>query len=129
MRASATRRTSFSLVAAVADEVGDRDEQQVVLGRERLQLGHARHRAVVVHDLAEHAGGVQPGHAGQVDRGLGVTGPLEHAALAVAQREDVTGPGEVVGPGGGVEDGVHGGGRGRRRRCRWWCRGGRRPRR
>ena len=48
--------------------------------------------------------GSHAGEAGEVDRGLGVTGALEHAALAVAQREDVAGAGEVVGPGGGVED-------------------------
>ena len=79
-------------VAAVADEVRDRDEVQPVLLRERLELGQPRHRAVVVHDLGEHAGLLEPREPGEVDRGLGVTGALEHAALAVAQREDVPGP-------------------------------------
>ena len=81
MRASATRRTSFSLLAPVADQVGDRDHQQAVLGAEALEVGHPGHRAVVVDDLAEHAGRVQAGHAGEVDGGLGVAGPLEHAAV------------------------------------------------
>ena len=53
------------------------------------QLGHAGHRAVVVHDLADHAGGPQAGEAGEVDRALGLAGAHEHAALAGAQREDV----------------------------------------
>ena len=66
--------------------------------------------AVLVDDLAQHAGRVQPGHAGQVDGGLGVAGPLEHAALAVAQREDVAGPGEVAGPGRRVDERLDGGG-------------------
>ena len=91
-------------VAAVADEVGDRDELQAVLRGERLEPRHARHGAVVVDDLGQHPGRLQPGQAGEVDRGLGVAGALEHAALAVAQREDVAGPGEVFGPGGVVED-------------------------
>ncbi len=48
-----------------------------------LQVGDPGHvRLLVVHDLAEHAGRVEAGHAGQVDRGLGVAGPLQHAALA-----------------------------------------------
>ena len=83
-------------VAAVADEVGDRDEHEPVLGRERLELGQALHRAVVVDDLGEHAGREAAGEAGEVDRGLGVPGALQHAALAVAQREDVAGPREVA---------------------------------
>ena len=33
--------------------------------------------------------GVEPGQPGQVDGGLGVAAADEHAALAVAQREDV----------------------------------------
>ena len=76
-----------------------------------LELGQPGHvRLLVVDDLAQHAGRVQAGHAGQVDGGLGVAGPLEHAALAVAQREDVAGPGQVVGAGGGVDQGLDGGG-------------------
>ena len=63
---------------------------------EGLELREPRHRAVVVDDLGEHAGLGEPGHAGEIDRRLGVPGPLEHAALAVAQREDVAGAGEVV---------------------------------
>ena len=37
---------------------------------------------LVVDDLAEDARRVEPGHPGQVDRRLGVAGPLEHPALA-----------------------------------------------
>ena len=77
------------VVAAEPDEIGDRDEHEAVLLRERLEVGPALHRAVVVHDLGEHAGRVAAGEPGEVDGGLGVTGPLQHAAFAVAQREDV----------------------------------------
>ena len=54
--------------AAVADQVGDRDDHEVVLGRETLEVGQARHRAVVVHDLREHARGFEAGEPGEVDR-------------------------------------------------------------
>ena len=72
--------------------------------------GQALHRAVVVDDLGEHARGREPGEPGEVDRGLGVAGALEHAALAVAQREDVPGPGQVLGRGRGVDQRAHRGG-------------------
>ena len=42
-------------VTPVADQVGDRDELEAVLGGEPLELGEPRHRAVVVRDLGEHA--------------------------------------------------------------------------
>ena len=54
--------------------------------------------------------GDMPGRPGQVDGGLGVAGPLEHAAGPVAEREDVAGPVEVGGPGVGVDQGLDGGG-------------------
>ncbi len=83
------------VLAAVLHELGDGDHQQPVLLAELDQVGHPGHGAVVVDDLAQHAGGVHAGEAGQVDRRLGVAGTLEHAALGVAQREDVTRAGEV----------------------------------
>ena len=54
-------------------------------------------RPVVVDDLAQHAGRVEAGHAGQVDGGLGVAGPLEHAALA--ERSGKMWPGRARSPG------------------------------
>ena len=63
---------------------------------ELAQLLSTLHRAVVVHQLADRAGRGETGEPGQVDRGLGVPGTDQHAALAVAQREDVPGLHEVV---------------------------------
>ena len=98
MRASAIAPHELLALAAVADEVGDRDQQQAVLVAELLELGQARHVALVLaDDLAQDPGRIQPGHAAQVDGGFGVAGAVEHAAFAVAQREDVAGTGEVVG--------------------------------
>ena len=54
-----------------------------------MQVGHPRHRAVLLGDLADHAGRGQAGDPRQIDRRLGVAGPDEHAALARPQREHV----------------------------------------
>ena len=91
------------VLAAVLDELGDRDHQEPVLLAELDQVRDPRHRPVVVHDLAEHAGGVHARQTGQVHRRLGVAGALEHATLGVAQREDVAGPCQVARLRGGVD--------------------------
>ncbi len=57
--------------------------------REALQVGHAGHGAVVVHDLADDAGGAHAGEAGQVDGALGLAGADEDAAAAGPEGEDV----------------------------------------
>ena len=51
----------------------------------------------------------QTGGAGEVDGGLGVAGSLEHPARAVAQREDVTGPVQIVRSCRGVDERRDGG--------------------
>ena len=83
----------------VGDEVGDRDQGEVVLVGEAPQVRHPHHGAVVVDQLAEHAGRAQAGQPGQVDRGLGVAGPAQHAAVAGPQRHHVPGAGQVGRPG------------------------------
>ena len=62
----------------------------------RDEIVDTRHRAVVVHDLADHAGCVQAGEAREVDCGLGLADALEDATGLRAQREHVTGLHEVV---------------------------------
>jgi hypothetical protein len=53
--------------ASVLDQVGDGHHLQAVPPAVRNEVGDARHRSVVVHDLAQHAGGIQPGQAREVD--------------------------------------------------------------
>jgi len=62
------------VAAAPGDEIGDGADLEAVQLGERHQLRQARHRAVVVHDLADDGGGVEPGKAGDVDAGFGVAG-------------------------------------------------------
>ena len=113
------RRDEALVSQAVADEVGDGDHPEAVVGAEVVELRDAGHGAVVVHDFADDAAGVEAGQAGEIDGGFGLAGADEHAAFAGAEREDVAGAGEIGGsrcrdrwPRGWC-------GRGRRRRCRW----------
>ena len=95
---------------AVADEVRDRQHFQIVLFAEFVELRHARHGAVFVHDFADDAGGVQAGDAREVDAGFGLAGADEHAAVAGAQREDVARAGEILRAGLRVDGGEDGDG-------------------
>src|SRR5450759_4394433 len=88
------------LVAApVLDEVGDGDDLEAVLLGVRDEIGHAGHRAVVVHDLADDGRGVQAGEAREVDAGLRLPRALEHAAGARHEGEHVSRLHERLGPG------------------------------
>ena len=89
--ASAARRTSFSLRSRYWIRSAIVTILRPCVARELHQVGQARHRAVVVHDLADHAGGRQAREPRQVDGALGLAGAPQHAALARAQREDVAG--------------------------------------
>ena len=97
------------VLAAPLDEVGDRDQRQVVLVGENPQLVGLRHRAFVLlaDDLADRARRLQTGQPGQVDGGLGVAGPAQHTAVLRAQRHDVAGPGEVVRDAGRIGEQPH----------------------
>ena len=85
-----------ALVAqAVANQLRHGEHLQAMLPAERDQVGDARHLAVVAHDLADDAGGIEPGEARQVDRCLRLAGAHQHPAPAGAQRKDVAGTGKV----------------------------------
>ena len=81
---------------AVADQVLDGADLEAVALGEGDQVRHARHGAVVVHDLADDAGRVEAGEAREIDAGLGMAGAHQHAALARDQREDVARRDDVV---------------------------------
>ena len=74
---------------AVGDQVLDGDDLQAVLAGEDQQLRQPLHRAVVIDDLGEDAGRLQPGQLGEIGARLGVAGAGEDAAIAGDQREDV----------------------------------------
>ena len=78
------------VLAAIGDQVGDRADLQTVQLRERHQIGQPRHGAVVVHDLADHAGRIEPGEPRDIDRRFGVACADQRAAMARDQRKHVT---------------------------------------
>ena len=73
--------------AAVLDQVGDGDEPESVLRAEIDQVGDARHRAVVLHHLADHAGGVETREPREIDCRLGLARALEDAAARARATE------------------------------------------
>jgi len=58
---------------------------------------HACHGAVVVHDLADHAGRLEPGQSRQVHRTLGLAGANQYTARFGPEREDMAGADQVSG--------------------------------
>ena len=87
---------------AIGDHVGDGDVLELVGGRKARHLLALHDRAVVVHQLADDADRRQAGELAEIDRGFGMAGAQQHAAVARDQRKHVAGPGEIVGAGIGV---------------------------
>ena len=79
----------------ILDEIRDRDHQQLVAPGELRQLRHARHRAVIVHDFADDAGGVKPGDACEIDRRFRLPGADENSAVPRLERKRVPGPRKI----------------------------------
>ena len=96
--------------AAVLDQIGNGADLQAVLGGKFLQVGQARHGAVIVHDLADHGGRAGAGHAGQVAAGFGMAGAHQHATIHRLQREDMARLHQIAGLGIGCHGGLHGAG-------------------
>jgi hypothetical protein len=67
------------------------------------EVGHPRHRPVLVHHLADDAGRIQPGHAGEVDGGFRLSGPLQDTARASLEWEDVARLDEILRPAAGID--------------------------
>ena len=83
--------------ATVRDQIIDGDEGQAMAAREFLELGSTRHRAVIVHNFAEHAGGLEARELCEIHGSFRVAGPREYAGRIRAKRENVTGPRKTFG--------------------------------
>ena len=92
----------------VGDEIGDGDALEAVGLGEARHVGAAHHRAVVVHELGEHADRRQPGEPAQVDAGLGMARAHQHAAFPRHQRKHVAGADEIGGAVVAVGERAHG---------------------
>src|SRR6267142_1478344 len=85
------------LVDPILDEVADRDHLEAMRAGELVELRHPGHVAVLVEHLADDAGRVAAGQAGEVDRGLRVARASQDPAGHRAERQDMPGTGQVVG--------------------------------
>ena len=85
------------VLETIADEVGDRDHEEVVSLAEFDEVGNARHRAIFVHDLADDTSGYEAGDAGEVDGGFGLACADEDSTFPGAEGKDVAGTGEIQG--------------------------------
>src|SRR3989344_1364907 len=75
----------------IRDEVGYRDDLNAESFRQPKHLLALRHAAARTDDLAKDARGSSSRKAGKIDSGLGVSLPLEDAALTRGEAEDVSG--------------------------------------
>ena len=80
----------------VGDQVGDRNALDLVLVGEGLDLRSDHHGAVVVGEFADDGDRRQTGKLAKIDRGLGMAGAHEHAAILGDQRKNMARPDEIA---------------------------------
>ena len=97
------------ITQAIGNQVADGDDVQPVRFGEGLQLGQARHRAVLVQDFDQAGRRVQSRQSGQVDGGLRVAGAGQHAFVLGIERIDVAGASECGGDAVGIGERADGG--------------------
>ena len=75
---------------AIRNQGGDATHPQLVLFLERGELWEPGHRAIGVHDFANHRRRLESGHPREIHARLRVPGTPKHSALFRPQRKDVT---------------------------------------
>src|SRR5690348_8820536 len=98
------------MLHAVANQIGDGEQFQIVAAAKFDELRRARHGAVVVHDFANHSGGLEAGDAREVHGGFRLSGANQNAAASRAQRKNMAGTREIFGSRVGINGGENGGG-------------------
>ena len=91
------------MLEAVPNEIGDRDDPDVELACELGELRQTGHRAVLVHDFADYAAGLEAGEDCEIDGRFRLARAGEDAAGAGAEWKDMPRAGEVGGPGVGTD--------------------------
>ena len=86
----------FLSAQAISNQIFNRDNGHIKFLGNFHQLRQAGHCAIRINDLDERGGRVETRNAHQVNRGLGVTGTLEHALIDGAQRVDVSRTAEIL---------------------------------
>src|SRR3546814_11228007 len=86
-----------SVASPIGDQIANGADLKTVRPGKRDEVRKARHGAVLIHDLADHARGVEAGEPGDIDCRLGVAGANKHAAILGDEREDMAGRNDVDG--------------------------------
>ncbi len=86
------------LLEPIGDEIADRADLELMRAREVHQVVEAGHGAVLAHDLADDAAGVETGEPRNVDRRLGMAGARQERRPA-ARPAGRRGPGETIASG------------------------------
>ena len=92
---------------AVSDEALNGEHLQAVPLAELLQLRQPGHAAILVHDLADHPGGIEPCQPGQVDAGLGVAGSAQNPSLFGSQGKEMARGHKIALFSPGIDKGLH----------------------
>ncbi len=95
--------------AAVGDEFFDRDDRQIVFAGECGEFIAVGTVPFGVQHFAQDAGGVEAGHAGEIDGRFGMASAAEDAPFFGDQREHVAGAVKIAGDGFGVGECADGG--------------------
>jgi len=98
------------MLHAVANQIRNREQLQIVFFAEFDELRHARHGAVLAHNFADDTGGSESRDTREVDAGFGLTGANEDAAVASTKRKDMTGAREILRTGFRIDGGEDGDG-------------------
>src|SRR6266513_2008475 len=90
------KRRSVIQIHSVTRQFRNRDHQQLVLLAEADEVRHARHRAIIIDDLADHTGGIKSRKTRHVHRSFRLAAALQDAAGPGAKRENMARSREVV---------------------------------
>ena len=83
------------VTAPIGDEVGDSRDLEPVKLRKLNEVRQPRHRAVIVHDLADDAGRIETGKPRDIDSRLGVPRTHQNTAIPRHQRKYMAGRNDV----------------------------------
>ena len=78
------------VAAAIGNKIGNRRDLETMELCELHEIGKARHRTVVVHDLADDTSGIKPRKTRYVDRRFRMPGAHQHATVSRDEREHMS---------------------------------------
>lgn len=80
------------------DQIRNGAKLQPMMLREGHQIRHARHGAVIIHDLADHTGGIEPRKPGEIHCRFRMPRAHQRATFARHQRKHMAGGDDMFPP-------------------------------